>query len=70
MSGNWKPVKGAEVRAGDRIRMANGTELTATRVEPGMFGNDNLIAFIEDTPERWFKQPAPADADVELWTEG
>jgi hypothetical protein len=50
--------------------MGNGTELTATRVEPSFFGTDNMVAFIEDTPERWFKQPATVDADVEVWTEG
>jgi hypothetical protein len=49
--------------------MANGTELTATRVEPGFFGRDNMVAFIEDTPERWLKQPALIDADVEVWIE-
>lgn len=46
--------------------MANGVELTVTRIEPGFFGRDNMLAFIEDTEQRWFKQPAPNDADVEV----
>jgi hypothetical protein len=25
-----------------------------------------MIAFIEDTPQRWFKRPVPVDAEVEV----
>jgi hypothetical protein len=25
-----------------------------------------MVAFIEDTPERWFKQPMPSDSEVEV----
>jgi hypothetical protein len=29
-------------------------------------GLPNMLAFIEDTPDRWFKQPMMADAEVEV----
>jgi hypothetical protein len=61
-----KPAKGAEVRPGDRVRTSDGTELTVTRIEASFFGRDDMIAFIEDTPERWFKRPVSVDADVEI----
>jgi hypothetical protein len=63
---HWKKAKAADVRPGDRIRTADGTELTATRIEPSFLGRENMIAFIEDTPQRWFKRPVPVDADVEI----
>jgi hypothetical protein len=62
----WRPAKGADVRPGDRVRTADGTELTVSTIEPKFFGMDNMIAFIEDTPERWFKRPVTVDSDVEV----
>ena len=29
-------------------------------------GMDTMVAFIEDTPARWYKQPLPQTADVEV----
>jgi hypothetical protein len=66
----WRPAKGSDVRPGDRVRTADGSELTATRVEPGFFGRANMVALIEDTPERWFKRPITVDADVEIRSAG
>jgi hypothetical protein len=63
---DWRSAKGADIRAGDRVRTADGQELEVSRVEPAFFGMDNMIALIEDTPERWFKRPMPVDADVEI----
>ncbi len=65
-SESWRAAKGADVRPGDRVRTADGTELMVSRIEPSFFGRDNMIAFIEDTPERWFKRPVTVDADVEI----
>jgi len=31
-------------------------------------GMPNMLAFIEDTADRWFKQPMMAEADVEVRT--
>jgi hypothetical protein len=64
--GAWRAAKGADVRPGDHVRTEDGTELTVTRVEEAFFGRDNMIAFIEDTPERWFKRPVMVDSDVEI----
>ena len=66
MNDQWETVKASAVEPGQRVRMPNGAELTATRIEARFFGMDNMLAFIEDTEHRWFKQPAPADADVEV----
>ena len=62
----WITVKAAEVRPGQKVRIGNGAELTASRIEARFFGMDNMIAFIEDTDQRWFKQPLPVDAEVEV----
>jgi hypothetical protein len=63
---NWRAAKGADVRPGDRVRTADGTEVTVSRIEAKFFGRDNMIALIEDTPERWFKRPVTVDSDVEI----
>jgi hypothetical protein len=65
-SENWRTAKGSDVRPGDRVRTPDGTELLVSRIEASFFGRDNMIAFIEDTPQRWFKRPMPVDADVEI----
>ncbi len=54
-----------EVVPGDRVRHASGTELTVSRVEEGFLGRPGMVAFIEDTPERWLKAPAPADGQID-----
>ena len=56
----------ADVRAGDRIRLASGVEMLVSRIEPRFLGRDGLIAFIEDTADRWYKQPMPQAAEVEV----
>jgi hypothetical protein len=66
MADQWKTVKASDVQPGDRVRTADGTEVIATRIESPFLGRSNMIAFIEDTPHRWFKRPAPLDADVEI----
>jgi hypothetical protein len=67
-SSQWQTLKAGDVRPGQRIRTPDGTELTATRIERPFFGAESMLAFIEDTPERWFKRPAPVDSDVEVLT--
>ena len=38
-------------------------------IEPNFFGMP-MVAFIEDTPSRWFKQPVSEDTEVEVLREG
>jgi hypothetical protein len=59
-----------DVQPGDRIRLATGQELLVSKIEPNFLGRDALIAFIEDTPTRWFKQPVPQSAEVEVQRTG
>jgi hypothetical protein len=59
-------VKASEVRRGDRVRARSGTELTVTRIDEGFMGRPDMLAFVEDSDEQWFKMPALRDADVEL----
>jgi hypothetical protein len=66
LADHWAHAKAADVQPGDRIRTADGTELVVTRIEPAFFGRADLVAFIEDTPERWFKRPVTIDADIEI----
>jgi hypothetical protein len=35
-------------------------------IEPDFMGMAAMVAFIENTPTRWFKQPVPLTADVEV----
>jgi hypothetical protein len=66
MGDGWQVVKASEVRPGQKVRTQDGTELVATRIERPFMGRNEMLAFIEDTETRWFKRPAPVDADVEI----
>lgn len=66
MTESWTPIYAADVKPGDRVRLASGVEVLVSAVEPNFLGRDGMIAFIEDTPARWFKAPVPATADVEV----
>jgi hypothetical protein len=66
MSDAWKTVKAQEVKVGDTVRTSSGQVVLVSRVEAPFPGRSNMVAFIEDTPDRWFKQPVPSDSDVEI----
>jgi hypothetical protein len=66
MAENWRSATAAEVQAGDVVRMPSGEVLTIARVEPAFFGRPEMVAFIEDTPQRWYKQPSMVDAELEI----
>ncbi len=59
-------IKTAEVRVGDRLRARSGVEMTVTRIDQQFFGRDEMVAFVEDSAQQWFKMPAPRDGEVEL----
>jgi hypothetical protein len=66
MSEEWSNVSAGEVRPGDRIRLATGRVLEVTTIESAFMGRPDMIAFIEDTPEGWYKQPMPSSATVDM----
>jgi hypothetical protein len=70
MSKGWKTVKAADVRTGDAVRTKTGDVVTVSRIETSFLGRPEMLAFIEDTADRWFKQPMMSDADVEVRTGG
>jgi hypothetical protein len=53
-----------DVVPGDRVHLASGREMNVTRIERDFLGRDDLICFVEDTPQRWFAQALLATADV------
>jgi hypothetical protein len=59
-------VSARDVRIGDRLRARDGTEMTVTRIDEGFLGRPEMLAFVEDSTQQWFKMPAPGDGDVEL----
>lgn len=63
-------IKASEVQLGDRVRARSGTELTVTRIDEGFMGNPDMLAFVEDSDEQWFKMPALRDGDVDLLRHG
>jgi hypothetical protein len=66
MAESWTKMTAADVQPGDRVRLATGAELEVSRIEVPFLGRDNLLAFVEDTPARWFKQPLPLTAELEV----
>jgi hypothetical protein len=66
MADSWISAPVADVQPGDRVRLASGAEMLVSRIEPRFFGRDNMVAFIEDTPERWHKQPVPVTAELQI----
>lgn len=59
-------VDAGEVRIGDRLRTRTGLELTVTRIDHGMLGRPDMLAFVEDSGEQWLKMPALPGSEVEL----
>jgi hypothetical protein len=66
MTTTWVKVTASEVKPGDRVRTPSGDELTVSRIEAPFLGRAEMIAFIEDSSERWFKRPVPQSAEVEI----
>jgi hypothetical protein len=63
-------IKTTEVRVGDRLRARSGVEMMVTRIDQKFFGRDDMVAFVEDSAQQWFKMPAPLDGEVELVSRG
>lgn len=67
-AGRWERAGAGEVVPGDRVRVGGdgGVEVSVSRVEPSFLGRADMIAFIEDTPDRWLKVPVPSGGQVEV----
>ncbi len=65
MTDRPKLVAASTVAPGDRVR-ADGDELRVTRIEAPFMGMPDYIAFVEDTPQRWFKRVVAASSEIEL----
>ncbi|MGH2850018.1 MAG: hypothetical protein ACRDLP_05320 [Solirubrobacteraceae bacterium] len=59
-------IPASQVRVGDRVRTASGIELTVTRIDETFLGRADMLAFVEDSDERWLKLPALREGEVEL----
>ena len=68
MAARWDKTTAGEVAVGDRTRV-RGNEITVSRIEVDFLGRPGMIAFIEDTPERWLKVPTAPEAEVEVLRE-
>ena len=69
MAESWKQAKASDVTVGDVIRTQAGDVVKVSSIDEAFMGNDAMLAFIEDTPERWYKRPARSDADLEILEE-
>lgn len=69
MDDRWERTSADQVRPGDRIRV-RGTEITVARIEESFLGRPDMMAFIEDTTERWLKVPTPPNAEIEVLRAG
>ena len=66
MSDSWKDNPGPRGQVGDTVRAQSGAVVIVSRIETPFLGRSNMVAFIEDTPDRWFKQPVVSDSEVEI----
>jgi hypothetical protein len=66
MSTDWTQTSARDVKVGDRVRTPAGEELLVSRIEFPFLGRSEMLAFIEDSSERWYKRPLPLDAQVEV----
>jgi len=66
MTESWLSVPAEDVRVGDRLRLGSGQVMHVSKIEEKFMGMDAMIAFIEDTDARWYKQPMPKGTDVEV----
>jgi len=64
--GWWATRKADLVKVGDVVKTQSGDVLRVSRIEGSFLGRPNMLAFIEDSPERWYKRPVPIDADVDV----
>lgn len=59
-------VQAKDVQVGDRLLGPSGDEITVTRIDKGLLGRADLIAFVEDSAVRWVKVPSTLEAEVQV----
>ena len=59
MADNWTTTKVDDVQPGDVVRYA-GQEFTVARVDSPFLGRDEMVCFIEDTPDALARVPRGA----------
>ena len=62
----WSSAPAEDVVVGERVRLGNGEVVQVSKIEDTFMGMDTMLAFIEDTPARWFKAPVPKGTTVEV----
>lgn len=63
---DWKTVSVKDVQVGDVVRTQSGEEVVVSRIEEAFMGIPSMVAFIQDTPGRWFKCPQSVDGQIEI----
>jgi hypothetical protein len=66
MTKPWVSIPAEDVVVGERVRLGNGAVVLVSKIEDRFMGMDTMLAFIEDTPSRWFKAPVPRGTAVEV----
>lgn len=66
MAKSWSSAPAEDVVVGERVRLGNGEVVQVSKIESAFMGMDTMLAFIEDTQERWFKAPVPKGAIIEI----
>ena len=65
MADDWKTTSVSDVQPGNVLRYA-GHEFTVARIDSPFLGVEEMVCFIEDTPDRWHAYPAARGAEVEV----
>jgi hypothetical protein len=66
MAKSWISTPAEDVVVSERVRLGNGVVVLVSKIEDTFMGMDTMLAFIEDTPSRWFKAPVPRGTTVEV----
>ena len=66
---SWSTITVEQVQPGQRVRF-RGHEFTVSRVDQRFLGRDNMVCFVEDTPERWHAYPARLGDELEVLAGG
>jgi hypothetical protein len=66
MTKAWSSAAAGDVVVGQRVRLGKGEVVLVSKIEDPFMGMDTMLAFIEDTPARWFKAPVAKETTIEV----